>query len=302
MPTPLLLPLALLLSVFLCGALLPRGASAGPEDDMMAEMLGGRQFGRGKDKKDPAVKADLPLIRCGACEAAARHMLRATQKLRDNATKANPMREADILDMLEGMCDPDAEGGDWITYIDLQEDGTKLRLVDMPRPRECESECRTIARSCADLLEKADLVELSEALWSGNRRAHVQQVLCYDQTRACAKKTPPMPEDRPVGAPYKALEPEDLNLRDTMRRMRAAGMGGTLYNRDDMLKYAKGAPDDEPPPKSEAGLSSKLRQVLRDMEEKEAAGEGGDNTAQQLVREQLAEVEAKETGQMHGEL
>eukprot|EP00955_Chlamydomonas_euryale_P032293 338845-Chlamydomonas_euryale.AAC.1 len=45
-------------------------------------------------------------------------------------------------------------------------------------------------------------------------------------------------QDRPVGAPYKALEPEDLNLRDTMRRMRAAGMGGTLYNRDDMLKYA----------------------------------------------------------------
>jgi hypothetical protein len=51
------------------------------ESDAMAEMFGGQQFGRGKDKKAAAVKADIPYIRCGTCEAIVKILMkRAAEK------------------------------------------------------------------------------------------------------------------------------------------------------------------------------------------------------------------------------
>ena len=41
------------------------------------------------------------------------------------------LQEADIIENLEEMCDPDTEAGDWITAIDLQEKDDKLVLVEM---------------------------------------------------------------------------------------------------------------------------------------------------------------------------
>ncbi len=41
------------------------------------------------------------------------------------------MCEADIIELLEEICDPDTDNGDWITEFDLQENGDKLELVDM---------------------------------------------------------------------------------------------------------------------------------------------------------------------------
>lgn len=40
-------------------------------------------------------------------------------------------QEADIIDRLEKICDPDKEAGEWITMVDLQEEGDKLKVVDM---------------------------------------------------------------------------------------------------------------------------------------------------------------------------
>ena len=36
------------------------------------------------------------------------------------------VEEFQILEMLESLCDPDEEDGEWITRIDLVEDGEKL--------------------------------------------------------------------------------------------------------------------------------------------------------------------------------
>ena len=41
------------------------------------------------------------------------------------------MHESDIMEDLEAMCDPDTDGGDWINFLDLQEEGTKLNVVPM---------------------------------------------------------------------------------------------------------------------------------------------------------------------------
>lgn len=44
---------------------------------------------------------------------------------------APQLTEDAIIEGLEKMCDPDKEAGEWITKIDLQEEGDKLKLVDM---------------------------------------------------------------------------------------------------------------------------------------------------------------------------
>ena len=56
------------------------------ESDQMAEMFGGQQFGRGKDKKAAAIKADLPLIRCGTCEGIVKQSIAAVKQMRADAT------------------------------------------------------------------------------------------------------------------------------------------------------------------------------------------------------------------------
>lgn len=38
--------------------------------------------------------------------------------------------EADVLEQLEKMCDPDTDPGDWITQIDIVEKGSQLELKD----------------------------------------------------------------------------------------------------------------------------------------------------------------------------
>ncbi len=44
--------------------------------------------------------------------------------------------EADIIENLEKMCNPDVEAGEWVSKIDLQEEGTELKLVDMGQVRD----------------------------------------------------------------------------------------------------------------------------------------------------------------------
>lgn len=223
----------------LLGAWAPPGARAGEEEDRMAEMFGGKQFGRGKEKKAPAVKADLPFIRCSACEAIVEQALLSTHYKQAGRAQA---QEADILEDLESMCDPDSDSGEWITKIDLLEEGSQLTLKPMGIPGECGSECRTIARSCETLMEEADLVEFSQALWKASRRSMsleqklaLSDLLCKDQTNACKRKTPPLPKGRSPGPAFKPLTSEDLSLRNTMRGLRKAGMGGTLFNKDQIM-------------------------------------------------------------------
>lgn len=41
------------------------------------------------------------------------------------------MKEIDVMDSLEKICDPDSDEGSWIAKTDLQVQGAQLKLVDM---------------------------------------------------------------------------------------------------------------------------------------------------------------------------
>lgn len=61
---------------------------------------------------------------------------------------------------------------------------------------ECGSECRTVARACEQVMDSADISDLSGMLYKNKKRSEIQQHLCYDDGGACLKKPPRLPKVR----------------------------------------------------------------------------------------------------------
>ena len=192
------------------------------------------------------VRSDVPYIKCAVCEALASQAVAAAAKLRREATPASPLTEVKIIDALEKLTDASTEEGEWMATIDLVEDGTKLRVVQHPTPGVCGAECKTVAMAASSVLDAVD-TDLGELLWRqpGATPAGVAAWLCREATSACAKPAPTLPPTRPAGP---AFEPEDeqaAQMRRTMASLKAAGMGGTLYDRASVLKQLNDDDDDD---------------------------------------------------------
>ncbi|GFR41907.1 hypothetical protein Agub_g2698, partial [Astrephomene gubernaculifera] len=153
-----------------------------------------------------------------------------------HAAGAKKVAEADILERVEKMCDPDQDAGDWITRYDIVEQDTTLQLKDTGRLGKCQSECRTIARACEQISEDVDLTDLSAMLYKGKKRAAVSNWMCYDATDACTKKPPPVPKDRPAGEAHVPLSEEEVRNARMLRDMASAGLSGSLYSRESMME------------------------------------------------------------------
>ena len=210
----------------------------------MAEMMGGKRFGRGKEKKAASRKADIPLLSCQTCELTVNELLGVVASKKAAAGPAKKLTEGDVIEIMEGICDPDTDDGDWLSRLDIEVESGKLQIVDMGVPGECQEQCRTIARSCHETMEAADLGVVSEAIWKGAKRAQVTQLLCKEQTRACKKKAPKVPSNRLPGPAFKSLTEEEAKMRGTMRNLKKSGMGGTLYNREEMMEKMKDRGED----------------------------------------------------------
>ena len=89
--------------------------------------------GKKKKKKDPlelrAVKSDVKYIRCQVCQEVAKVLSREASTLRD--TKGAKLKESDVLEKVEKVCDPEAVEGEWLITHDLQEKGSELKMVLM---------------------------------------------------------------------------------------------------------------------------------------------------------------------------
>lgn len=201
--------------------------------------------------KTPARAEDLPYIKCGVCQAFVKQAMNAVKTLRSEEKPGQKVTEGDIIDTLEKMCNPDLSEGDWISHIDLKEEGDVLKLVDMGQPSACEVECRTIARACDKIHEEMDLSDLSELLYKNAGRSALVQVACVDQTGVCAKKPPPLPQGRTPGPEFVPMDDDAVQRTKMLRNMKAAGLKGTMYDRDSIsdmtskIMAGKGVDGDE---------------------------------------------------------
>lgn len=98
-------------------------------------VLGAPGFGQ-KQPTIAALKEDIKFVECEMCEALSKHMHGTIKGMRDALHSWEHLTEVAIFDKLELMCNPRKTGeGDWLAKLDIQEDGDRLRVVEMPGVR-----------------------------------------------------------------------------------------------------------------------------------------------------------------------
>ena len=160
----------------LCAGADAQGMSMSAEEEEMMEAMGikGQPMGR-KNLKPQAeiVKSDLKYIYCNVCRKMVEIAHEKASELLDKrfkfkAKRKNEMTEFDgegaVQEYLEKMCNPLKPEGEWVSKIDLIQEGDQLQLGMQPSNGHCEKECRTIERACDDIIDKAD-TEFTEILY-----------------------------------------------------------------------------------------------------------------------------------------
>mmetsp|Transcript_8268 Transcript_8268/g.51530 ORF Transcript_8268/g.51530 Transcript_8268/m.51530 type:complete len:301 (-) Transcript_8268:560-1462(-) len=204
-------------------------------------------MGMPEQKKPKAVKTDVQYIRCGVCEEMTRNIYRSVKAMRDELRPGKKLAESDILELLENVCDPEKEQGEWITMIDLVESGDKLKLERQDWPGKCGTECRTIARACDEIMGDHD-TDLAEMLYDEKyQRAQLNNFLCYEESNACVVKAPPLPKDREPGPKFEEMTEQDLKMQKMMREMgNMPGMPGMqMFSRDQLQEQMENGDYDD---------------------------------------------------------
>ena len=140
-----------------------------PEEEEMMEAMGikGEPMGR-KNQKPQAelLKADMKYIRCGVCRKMVDVALGKSTELLEKrfAFKKKRKNEATEFDgegavqeFVEKMCNPVKTEGEWVSMLDLVQEGEQLQLAQQPTHGKCLKECRTIEAVCEDVLARTTI-------------------------------------------------------------------------------------------------------------------------------------------------
>ena len=205
---------------------------AWPAQDVLAELVHGNNLEPLRDRVADAVTQEYAALR--------------------EETPEKKLTETMVIEKIEKMCDPSAKEGDWIITKDLQEKGSRLRVVDMGKENygECGKECKTIVKACEDILGPRD-TDVGEFLYTSNAgdlRGALREWLCEEETNSCGGKIPPLPSDRPKGEKFKKRDKKDVEMERLMAGMKGMpGMGGAqMFSRDQMMGgMGMGGDDDD---------------------------------------------------------
>eukprot|EP00271_Cylindrocystis_brebissonii_P013103 TRINITY_DN32694_c0_g1_i1.p1 TRINITY_DN32694_c0_g1~~TRINITY_DN32694_c0_g1_i1.p1 ORF type:complete len:334 (-),score=85.41 TRINITY_DN32694_c0_g1_i1:243-1244(-) len=191
---------------------------------------------RSAGKKEPvARKSDIPFIKCDVCQEMAKHLVRQFKKKKDEEKK---LKEIQVIEMVERLCDPKRDEGEWILRLDMVESGTKLKLVEQAAVGECGTECKTIQKACVQVMGEHD-TDIAETLFAKEMtRAALSKLLCNDLSKACLRKVPPLPKDRAPGEEFVEADAEKVKMDKMVQGMNdiPGAPKMKMYSRDDLMK------------------------------------------------------------------
>jgi len=192
-----------------------------------------------KKEKILPVMSDVKFIDCAVCGEVAKVVHRTVGAMRKELPAGKKLKEADIMDKLEGVCDPEKDEGEWVTHFDLVEENHRLKLKDMGGVGDCKRECQTVARACDGVFFDYD-TDIAEALFKNAdmTRASLFQLLCYELQDVCPDKPIKMGKtSRPHDEEWEEIDPEKLKLQKMMAQMQMEGMPGmSMYSKDEMMQ------------------------------------------------------------------
>jgi hypothetical protein len=197
----------------------------------------------GQVDEGKVLKKDLPYIPCGVCHALVEGAFARVSELRA-AAPYQKLSEGEIQDVLDKVCDPKSADGVWIRALDIVEgDDRVLVLEKAGKHGKCRHECKTIAQSCENVVE--DLLDnFSSELWKGEHSAdELATLACTQWTDVCGKngRDRKMKESRNrKDYPYDEMTEKDFGMEQMMAELQGMGMGGSMYNRDEMMQDMQG--------------------------------------------------------------
>lgn len=194
-------------------------------------------------KTPPAVPGDIKYIKCQVCELLAKNVLTVYKDVKE--AKGKQFKEEDLIDALERVTDPVEQEGQWISRIDLQEQGDRLVPVEMPEQGECGSECKTVRKAAEQILGDHDTDVAEKLFKTGMSRAQLTNWMCYKLTSACINKAPPLPKDRAKGPEFKVMDADAASVQSTLASMKKQGLGGEVFTRDEAIKKYMDLSSDE---------------------------------------------------------
>lgn len=130
-------------------------------------------------------------IECSVCKV-------ATQEVWDQAASAREaapwIGEDKFQEIAEGVCNPDLDGGEWITFYDLvqAEKGAAIKLEKNKYLGECRRECRSIAKACRTVYDEVR-EDVAESLYKrdASTAEKFKSRVCQKWAGVCpAKKVP----------------------------------------------------------------------------------------------------------------
>ncbi|KAK8523218.1 hypothetical protein V6N13_113170 [Hibiscus sabdariffa] len=215
-------------------------------------------------------KEDIPYIKCQVCEKLASQL---HQQVQSKQAQISPKKisEYQIIEIAENVCNLKKEEADWILKIDIVEQGDKLELVEQDAEGICNTECKTIERTCQEVMGYSD-TDVAEYMYTSKPDIEsLANYLCKDLTEACKTKPPPLPKDRTPGEPFVPKPTKEAEMEKMLRSME--GIPGApsmkMYSREELMnKNFDEDADDDDDDDDEDQFPSNLGKALRNKDSK----------------------------------
>lgn len=230
-------------------------------------VLAGQSMAAPKKPIAVARREDIPYIKCGVCEQIVKQLDRqVTNKRKQIAPKR--LSEYQIIELAENICNLKKEEGDWLLYLDIVEDGDKLKLVEQEQEGDCNAECKTIERTCQEVIGYHD-TDVAEFLFKSEPQSPaLLKFLCNDLSKACLVKPPPVPKDRAPGEPFVPKSSKEAEMEKILRSM--SDMPGAsnmkMYSKDDLMNmpnFGSNEEDEDDEDEDDDYTSSRMRNIKR---------------------------------------
>lgn len=203
------------------------------------------QYGK-KSKKGIVRQSDLPLIGCDVCEYVIKSAFDYIRSKRSTLAPKKKLEEIEVENVIEDICKPDSEYGSWIRKIDIvpskEKGNTYLKLEEPGGVSKCKNECETIAKSCKNLIdEEIDVDNLSGLLFKDAISVDAAIEKVCKKLKRCKRRLPLSGKDgKREDEEFDLISEKDLEMEKVMSQMQAAGLGGSMYGRDDLADMMGG--------------------------------------------------------------
>ncbi|XP_002980331.2 uncharacterized protein LOC9648105 [Selaginella moellendorffii] len=235
-----------------------------------------------------ARKENIKYLRCAVCEQISKQLF---EKVSEKKSIKKKLSEFEIIELAENICNVKKRESEWMFFLDIVREGNKLKLVEQPEEGECNTKCRTIERTCQEVIGDHD-TDIAEFIHTHLRDLSEEAIfksLCKEVTKSCSSKLPALPKTLDLGEPFTPKPTKDADMARLMRSMgdMPGGQGMKMYSKDDLMNmnnYPGGDPDDDDDD-DDTDEGSKLQSLLKKQNLKNPA-----NPKNQPKRSMLTQV------------